>query len=150
MSRASIEERLRSLMNEQEDDEENERSMSAIIDRLRSIRDALAPFRELIPVKPVVGSFYLTLNDSLVYVFGTDDDGDARALVLRGGHGVSSSSGEKPGERYFLDGQGYFRTNSPEIELVMSLKQQISLRLDLGNDELTPATIPGLKQELDT
>ena len=46
-------------------------------------------------------------------------------MVLKGGHGVDRAKGEEPGESYYVDEDGYFKSTEPGRVTVMSLRQMI-------------------------
>jgi hypothetical protein len=57
----------------------------------------------------------------------TDADGDGVALVLKGGHRKSGAKGEEPGESYYVDREGYYKTSDPGVELGMSFLRKLPL-----------------------
>jgi hypothetical protein len=63
----------------------------------------------------------------LVYVFKDSDD-DFVGIVLKGGHGVTRNPGEKPGETYSIDEDGYSAVPGEE-DLVMSLAKKLEIVL---------------------
>jgi hypothetical protein len=122
--------------------------MAVIKDRIaqmESLIDFLSTFGELDPPQPQVGRFYLTINDSVVFVFQEEDDFPFHtedvielddtsvkyhAIVLRGGHGVDHAHGARPGEQLLLDRRGFYAIDGLHPELVMSLKKQLPIDLD--------------------
>jgi hypothetical protein len=99
----------------------------------------LEPFLNCTPVAPEMDSFYLTFNGSIVYILDTDTDGDACAVVLRGGHRLTVMAGEKKGERYALDSEGYYKIDGPNIgaEIGMSLLRKLPIDIsDYGRPTL--------------
>jgi hypothetical protein len=97
---------------------------------LRRALEALEPYEYKEAVPPKKHRHFKTFNGSVVYIVKTDSDGDAYAVVLRGGHKCSSARGEKPGEQYVVDDEGYYKTSSPGAEMSMSLLEEIDLDLD--------------------
>lgn len=60
-------------------------------------------------LKEIVSGFYLTNNQSLVFVNQSNEVGTPwRATVCHGGHGVNNLSGEKPFESYRLYSMGQY------------------------------------------
>jgi hypothetical protein len=63
-------------------------------------------------LKDVMPGFYLTNNQSLVFVTLSKEAGTPwRATVCHGGHGIDSLSGEKPFESYNLSSMGQYEIN---------------------------------------
>ena len=58
--------------------------ISRTIEQLKKTIQDLEPFAEMQAEPPTKGTMYQTFNDSLVYVFEIDGDGDGRAIVLQG------------------------------------------------------------------
>ena len=75
---------------------------------------------------PEIETFYHTLDTSIVYVYAVDKDGDAEAVVLRGG-----STGQDrydPGTTYGLGVDGTVR-HSDVLDGVMALLKKMDLSL---------------------
>lgn len=87
-------------------------------------------------VEPKPHHFYTTLNGSSVYVLGIDKDGDALAVVLRGGHGIRDKRGGHPGEVFMLNDEGAY-LHGAGVELGLNLVEQ-----------LDAVTLPTPKEEL--
>ncbi|MCX7664065.1 MAG: hypothetical protein N2112_00810 [Gemmataceae bacterium] len=100
------------------------------IESLRETLRALEPYEASEAVPPKPGRFYETFNGSAVYILYTDSDNDGKALVLKGGHKVHSSNGEEAGETYYVDSNGYYKTNDPGAEMGMSLIRELPIDLD--------------------
>lgn len=96
--------------------------------RLNNVLSVLDKFKDSTPVKPENNAIYTTFNDSLVYVY-TDAEGRFMAIVLKGGHGVRSL-GERRGESYMIDEDGYYNDQDARDELVMSLAKKIETNLE--------------------
>lgn len=114
--------------------------------KLTELRDVLESFADQEPVSPEVGAFYLTFNNSVVYVYSAekneyfdsaqpvDDDQNWEqvfsAVILVGGHGIPSVYGEKPVEAFNVGGSGYLLThNELGPELVLSLREKLPFDL---------------------
>ncbi len=98
-----------------------------LIDHLESLLITLKRHRRA--VAPEEGRFFSTLNDSVVFVYTVDEEGDAQAIVLKGGHGLGSCMGEMPGESYLLDSEGYYKSDHVDLRMVMSLAKKLSTKL---------------------
>jgi hypothetical protein len=128
--------------------------VGTIKDAVRNLRRALKtlePFQDEQPIPPRKGKLYETFNGSVVYLLGIDDDDDGLVVVLKGGHRCSGSLGEKPGEQYYVDEEGYFRTDTPGVETVMSLRRILPVDLDsygIAFDELTELDEEDLNERL--
>ena len=60
-------------------------------------------------LKTVGGSFYETLDGSVVYVIAVPDaDGEYKAIVLSGGHGIEQFRGSKPADFFYVDSCGAY------------------------------------------
>jgi hypothetical protein len=106
--------------------------MSRISDAIEAMQDAieaLKPYEDLEAVPPVPGKLFWTFNGSVVYLTKIDSDGDGIAVVLKGGHGVDRAKGEEPGESYYVDEDGYFKSTEPGRVTLMSLRQMIPFDL---------------------
>ena len=99
------------------------------IDELSKTLEVLKEHKDFKPVAPMRGCFYKTLNGSYVYCFKLDSDGDGRMAVLKGGHGISSKSGEEPGETYYVDEEGYYKSEEVGAWTLMSLVEKLSIIL---------------------
>ena len=113
---------------------------------LTELKDVLESFADREPISPEVGSFYLTFNNSVVYVFSAEGNeyfdptqpvSDEHnweqvfsAVILVGGHGIPSINGEKPIDVFTVGGSGYMWTHS-EVgpELVLSLREKLPFDL---------------------
>ncbi len=98
-----------------------------LINHLESLLHTLKRHRRA--VRPEVGRFFTTLNDSIVFVYSMDPDGEAQAVVLKGGHGLGSCMGEMPGESYVLDCDGYYKSEHMDLRMVMSLAKKLNTKL---------------------
>ncbi|MFM7148405.1 MAG: hypothetical protein ACKO23_01045, partial [Gemmataceae bacterium] len=96
-----------------------------IVRDLEHALESLRRYADKEAVAPEQGGFFRTFNGSFVYVTEMDDDGDGRCVVLRGGHGVSSARGEKPGESYLVCDDGYYRCNEPSVLAGMGLMEKL-------------------------
>jgi hypothetical protein len=99
------------------------------INHLKATLEAIQPHADKEAIPPVEGRFFRTFNGSIVYCFRVDDDGDGVVVVLQGGHGLSDAMGEEPGERYFVDAEGYYKEPEPSVRTVMSLCEELDLTL---------------------
>jgi hypothetical protein len=99
------------------------------IDALSKTLEVLKEHKDFKPVAPMRGCFYKTLNGSYVYCFKLDSDGDGRMVVLKGGHDVSTKSGEEPGETYYVDEEGYYKSEEVGAWTLMSLAEKLSIIL---------------------
>ena len=114
--------------------------------RLTELTRTLEQFVDQEPVSPEVGAFYLTFNNSVVYVFSAEkneyfeptlpaeDDANweqvFNAVILVGGHGFPSMHGEKPPETFNLGCSGYILTHSQAgPEIVLSLREKLPISL---------------------
>jgi len=106
--------------------------MSKMQDAVRNLRRALKilePFQDKEAVPPKKGRHFRTFNGSVVYVVRMDSDGEGSVVVLKGGH-KSSARGEKPGEEYMIDAEGYYRSDTPGAEMAMSLLEMLPIDLN--------------------
>jgi hypothetical protein len=103
--------------------------MQRTVDAMDMVVNTLKQNESYVPPVPKVGRFYKTLNSSFVYVFNVDEDGDAEAVILRGG--ISELNAFcATGSCYNLTSDGYHR-DIGEIgaHLVMTLKEEIEFLL---------------------
>ena len=86
------------------------------------------------PIPPEKNCFFLTRNNSLVYVLSIDSDGDAKALVVTGGHGEEGDlRGRKPGVSYMLNRQGRYYTRYPSLSMLgMDLARKTNVRFGIA------------------
>lgn len=75
---------------------------------------------------PEIESFYQTLDGSIIYVYAIDKDGDADAVVLRGGGTGEDRYG--PGSTFSLGVDGAVR-HADVLDAVMALLKKMDLRL---------------------
>jgi hypothetical protein len=79
--------------------------------------------------KPEKGNFYKTFNDSVVFIYETDDWEEAQALVLKGGHGIITRRGSEPAEVYSIGEDGYVTDNEPGIHMMMGLAEKLDIEI---------------------
>lgn len=89
--------------------------------------DSLKKYQDASPVFPEEEKLYRTFNDSIVYVISVDDSDEGSVIVLRGGHGIANKPGEKPGETYAVDPDGFYQEATASAATLMSLRQVIEL-----------------------
>ncbi len=103
--------------------------MSKMIKDMTKTLEILKDAKDQDIVPPEENCFFKTLNGSYVYCYKVDDDGDGNMIVLTGGHGVSSDSGEEPGETYYVNEEGYFKSDDLGAATLMSLVQAVDIKL---------------------
>ena len=103
--------------------------ISDAIEAMQESLEALRPYAEQEAVPPVADKLFWTFNGSVVYVTRLDSDVDGIAVVLKGGHGVDRAKGEEPGESYYVDEEGYFKSTEPGRVTLMSLREMIPFDL---------------------
>lgn len=81
-------------------------------------------YEDHIPPVPEAGCFYATFNGSVVYVCKIDDDGEGRALIIKGGY-----SNEECGDTYWLSEKGYHRDDDAGPQLVMALREKLDIEI---------------------
>jgi len=99
---------------------------------VESLKDTLAIMKrhaDHVPPNPELGGFYRTFNDSIVYIFQIDADGEANASILTGGFRRGGRYGTDPGETYRLTPDGYHADDDAGPHLVMALRERLDLRL---------------------
>lgn len=94
------------------------------IKELEETLKIMKKYEDHIPPTPEAGCFYATFNDSIVYICRIDYDGEARALIIRGGYGSSEC-----GEIYWLSEEGYHRDENAGPHLVMALREKLDIKL---------------------
>lgn len=88
----------------------------------------------------VVGGFHLTLNGSMVHVISAQDaEGEHRAIVLSGGHGVSSLMGETVAETFRVDSQGRYCLSGKLVSDATPIKLAAASGMSLHYRVDTPA-----------
>lgn len=102
----------------------NTYTRSQVVAELSKTLDVMRAYENHVPPVPEPGVFYSTFNDSIVFVTGIDDDGEARAVILRGGCG-----NEVPGDSYWLSPEGYHRDDDPGLHLVLGLREKLDFQL---------------------
>lgn len=100
------------------------------IETIEHTLEILLPHQGTEPVTGQPDQFFLTYNNSLVYVIGIDSDGDSEVAVLRGGHGLRGMRGDAPGSCYYVDGQGFYK-GTPGPGTVMSLRKSVRVEFDI-------------------
>lgn len=81
------------------------------------------------PVKPMASRLYRTSNRSLVFVTSVDGNGDAKAVVLEGGHRDAALPGERPGSSFDLMPTGEYCSKLSSSRLLgMLLQMEIEVR----------------------
>lgn len=96
---------------------------------IRILEKALAALKQHEKHKspaPEIEAFYQTLDGSIIYVYAVDKDGDAEAVVLRGG-----STGQDrydPGSTYSMGADGAVR-HPDVLDAVMALLKKLDLSL---------------------
>lgn len=98
-------------------------SRKAITD-LEQTLEIMKKYEDHVPPAPEAGNFYTTFNDSIVYVCRIDDDGEARAVIIKGGY-----NREECGDTYWLSEKGYHRDDEAGPQLVMGLREKIDIQL---------------------
>lgn len=96
------------------------------------LQDTLAimnKYADHTPPVPEEGRFYRTRNDSIVYVYKVEDDGEAQVTILTGGHPQTTRYRTEPGETYRLTPEGYHADDQAGPHLVMALREKLDLRL---------------------
>jgi hypothetical protein len=79
-------------------------------------------------VNPQAGRAYRTGNDSHVFVTSVGSDGDAKAVVLEGGHQQIGMRGAEPGSFYTVTAKGEYHGSLPTSRLLgMALEVEIDL-----------------------
>ncbi len=100
-------------------------NMSNAISVLFSTLSILEKYRDHTPPTPRKGCFYKTYNGSVVYIVDTSDPlEETRAVVLKGG-----VEGGHSDDEYFLDEDGYPDDQSVGPHLVMTLAEELDIRL---------------------
>ena len=93
----------------------------------------LAEIPKVAAVSFELDDFHLTVNGSLVYVLSNaDKDGEHKAIVLRGGHGVEAFLGTKPGETYFVDSTGAYCVAASKANEAMTINLAAIAGMSLG------------------
>ena len=94
------------------------------IDELSRTLDIMKLFENHIPPVPEAECFYTTYNKSVVYVYQRSYDGEALAVILKGGYGRQT-----PGDTYSLSIDGYHSDDDPGPHLVMALHEKLDLKI---------------------
>ena len=101
------------------------------IETLTEVLNILERYKDCEAKKPEKGRFYRTFNNSVVFIYEFDEETDAEAIVLKGGHGLSCRSGEKPGDTYTIDENGYVYDgrDEPSVQMVMGLAEKLDIEI---------------------
>jgi hypothetical protein len=99
------------------------------IETLTNAINMLEKYKDCDAKKPEKGKFYKTFNDSVVFIYESDDWNEAQAVVLKGGHGISTRSGSEPVETYSIDDDGYVTDNEPGIHMMMGLAEKLDIEI---------------------
>jgi hypothetical protein len=100
--------------------------MKQKIHKLESTLEKIRKYADDTPEIPENGCFYKTYNSSIVFVYEIDNEGEAMAVVLKGG-----VQNIEPGETYWLTEEGYYKDDFAYslLGLVMALCEKIDIKL---------------------
>lgn len=100
-----------------------------MVEKVQNTLNLLKQFEDKTVVLPKANTFFETLNGSIVFCYLVDSDDEGKCIVLKGGHGNTSASGEKPGETYWTDDKGFYKSSNPADTFVMALSKELDITL---------------------
>lgn len=96
------------------------------IQELSTVVDVMRGYDDLVSPLPEAGAFYLTFNDSIVFVYAAARNEDIQTVILRGGVGT-----DVPGDTYILDEDGNCNLGTPGPRVVLGLRKKLDLQLPI-------------------